>query len=407
LLRLDRVPFLVQHLAINEMADDDLDAATGQDAVRVLTVHRAKGLEFRKVFVCGLVDGRFPVRARPATLELPPELIGADPSIDATLAEERRLFYVALTRARDEVVLTSHAAGPRGRGRRRPSIFIAEALDMPAPQAAPVASRPSVDISQVLLDPPAASQPSAPPAAMTLSYSQIDEYISCPERYRLRYEIGIPTPPHHALSYGSAIHGAVAAFHSSQMKNRPIGTDALVAELRRNWQPDGFLSREHEEARFAAGQAALERFRAQQLASGTRPVAVEKPFVFRFGSDAIRGRIDRLDETPGGAVITDYKSSDVRDQKRADTRARDSLQLQVYALAHQAETGTPPVAVQLHFLETGVVGSASPTPERLDKAREQIGQALDGIRAGSFAPKPSPIACGYCPFRAVCSASAA
>jgi DNA helicase-2/ATP-dependent DNA helicase PcrA len=242
---------------------------------------------------------------------------------------------------------------------------------------------------------------------MTLSYSQLDEYIGCPERYRLRYQIGVPTPPHHALSYGSALHGAIAAFHASQMNDRPLAADDLVAELRRNWQPDGFLSRDHEDARFAAGQAALERFRTQQLASGVRPVAIEKPFVFRFGSDEIRGRIDRLDETPAGAVITDYKSSDVRDQKRADTRARDSLQLQVYALAHEAETGDLPVAVRLHFIETGVVGSASATPDRVEKAREQIGQAISGIRAGSFAPKPSPIACGYCPFRTVCSASAA
>jgi len=98
----------------------------------VLTVHRAKGLEFKSVYVSGLVEGRFPVKARPATLSLPDELIGdADADEDRALAEERRLFFVAVTRARDELVLTSHENGRGGRGRRRPSILIAQALDAP------------------------------------------------------------------------------------------------------------------------------------------------------------------------------------------------------------------------------------------------------------------------------------
>ena len=88
----------------------------------------------------------------------------------------------------------------------------------------------------------------------------------------------------------------------------------------------------------------------------TPPAAIERPSPFASAATRSAGRIDRIDETPDGAVITDYKSSDVRDQKRADAKARDSLQLQVYALAHQAETGQLPSAVQLHFVESGVVG---------------------------------------------------
>jgi len=243
---------------------------------------------------------------------------------------------------------------------------------------------------------------------LTLSFSQLDEYLTCPERYRLRYDIGIPTPAHHALSYGNAIHGAIAAFHGAQARGQTMTDTELIAELRRCWQPDGYLSREHEDARFAAGAMALRRFRTQELARGGHvPAAVEKPFSFRLGQDIIRGRIDRIDATDQGAVITDYKSSDVREQKRADVRARDSLQLQVYALAHEAETGQLPSQVQLHFVESGVIGSAVPDPDRLDKARTKLVAAADDIRAAKFAPKPSAIACGYCPFRTICSASAA
>ncbi len=103
-----------------------------------------------------------------------------------------------------------------------------------------------------------------------------------------------------------------------------------------------------------------------------------------LGSDVVRGRYDRVDTTADGAIITDYKSSDVRDQGKADERARESLQLQVYALAWEAETGQLPKQMELHFLDSGVVGRVAPEPSRLDRARRILAQAADGIRAGEL-----------------------
>jgi DNA helicase-2/ATP-dependent DNA helicase PcrA len=408
LLDEDRVPFFVASLELDrDISQEDADRSD-RDAVRVITVHRAKGLEFGRVFVSCLVDGRFPVRSRASTLALPDDLVDDGVENDS-LAEERRLFYVAVTRARDELTLTSHEFGPNGRGRRRPSIFISEAIDAPAAVISPPSAADAIGaITHALVAPAVADPETATDRSLTLSYSQIDEFLTCPERYRLRYDIGVPTPAHHALSYGTAIHQAIASFHTAQARGVTMSEDELVAELRRAWQPEGFLSREHEDARFAAGADALRRFRTQQIASGGKaPTAIERPFTFRLGRDELRGRIDRVDESESGAVITDYKSSDVRDQKRADSKARESLQLQVYALAHEAQTGDVPSAVQLHFVESGIVGRAEPTRERLDKAREKLLATAGQIRARNFAPKPSTIACGYCPFRSICSASAA
>ena len=350
LLDEDRVAFFIPSLELDrDIVQEDADRSD-RDAVRVITVHRAKGLEFARVYVSCLVDGRFPVRSRASALALPDELLG-DRDESSSLAEERRLFYVALTRARDEVTLTSHEFGPNGRGRRRPSIFIAEAIDAPAAVVPTDTAKDAVaTITHSLVEPAAPTSEPKTDRSLTLSYSQIDEFLTCPERYRLRYDIGVPTPAHHALSYGTAIHQAIASFHSAQARGVTMSEQEMVVELRRAWQPDGFLSREHEDARFAAGADALRRFRTHQIATGGKaPDAIEQPFMFRLGRDEIRGRIDRIDQSDSGAVITDYKSSDVRDQKRADTKARDSLQLQVYALAHEARTGALPAAVQLHF----------------------------------------------------------
>ena len=106
-------------------------------------------------------------------------------------------------------------------------------------------------------------------------------------------------------------------------------------------------------------------------------------------------------------TITDYKTSDVRTVAKARQRARDSLQLQIYAMAYEAVAGRLPDAVQLHFLDTGVTGSAAVDPRRLTKARGQITVAAAGMRAGDYTPKPDRTTCGYCPFRAICPSSAA
>ena len=106
-------------------------------------------------------------------------------------------------------------------------------------------------------------------------------------------------------------------------------------------------------------------------------------------------------------TITDYKSSDVRDPAKARQRARDSLQLAIYAMGYEAMTGRLPDTVQLHFLETGLIGRAEVDPKRLAKARKQIAQAAAGIRARDYTARPDYVSCTYCAFRDICPASVA
>jgi DNA helicase II / ATP-dependent DNA helicase PcrA len=412
LLSEDRITFLAPYLSELGAAGDRQadDGPPEGDEVSVLTVHRAKGLEFRVVFVCGLADGRFPRRGRAPALVLPAELCGGGDAPDDFVIEERRLFYVAMTRARDELWLSCALDNGTGRTARRPSPFIAEALDMPLGSEG-LSPRPRTLLPPL---PPARQAPREAPrlpateAPLSLSFSQLDDYFGCPERYRLRHVVGVPTPAHHALVYGNALHQAVAAYHLRQAKGETMSEEALLKVFAAHWSAEGFLSRQHEEARYQAGQAALRRFRLEMIEQETpAPAAVERPFTFSIGADQLKGRMDRLDETPQGTVITDYKSSDVRDQAKADQKARESLQLQVYALAHRAQGGELPGEVRLHFLDSGVVGKAVPDPVRLERATKRISRAAEDIRAGRFAAQPNPVACGFCPFRAICPSSAA
>ncbi len=110
---------------------------------------------------------------------------------------------------------------------------------------------------------------------------------------------------------------------------------------------------------------------------------------------------------PERVTITDYKSSDVRDPAKARARARESLQLQIYAMGFEATTGRLPDAVALHFLESGLVGRVPVDPARLAKARDRIARAAAGMRARDYRARPDYLACTYCAFRDICPSSVA
>jgi DNA helicase-2/ATP-dependent DNA helicase PcrA len=444
LLADDRVVFVAPHLATLIEAGDDPATAEidpDADAVSVLTVHKAKGLEFPVVFMIGLVDGRFPARTRREPLGLPVELVKEIlPEGDPHLQEERRLFYVGMTRARDELIL-SHAADYGGRRARRVSQFVLEALDLPITAAgAGLAVAPDAPLERLASFEPKAApvEPGREPVEgpLTLSFYQVDDYLTCPLKYKYVHVLRVPIAPHHSIVYGSALHQAVQEFHRRQARDSVMSEEELLAAFDRAWSNEGFLTREHEEARLAAGRAALRRFREEQLRpDAVVPAYVEREFSFTLGGDRVRGRMDRLDierVLPGEArtgegerqlpdvatpalpglhpervTITDYKSSDVRDPVRARERARDSLQLQIYAMAYQAETGRLPDALQLYFLESGLIGRTEVDEKRLEKARDSIARAAAGIRARRFDATPDYLACGYCAFREICPTSAA
>ena len=472
LLADDRAVFLAPHLQTLIDAGDDpatADLDPDADAVAVVTVHKAKGLEWPVVYLVGLVDGRFPARGRREQLAVPDALLrGVFPTGDAHVQEERRLFYVGMTRARDELLL-AHALDYGGRRTRRISPFVLEALDLPA-GTTPAMQSPSPAERLAALEatpaeaPPARPGGSQPAEPLVLSFYQVDDYLTCPLKYRYVHVMRVPIAPHHAIVYGAALHIAVQEFHRRHSRGEVMSEEVLVAAFEAAWRNEGFVSREHEEARLAAGRQALRRFRDEQLAPGAViPAYVEHEFTFTLDGDRVRGRMDRVDVIPlpaaaGAArgpalpavigatpipvegtpiaaearpipvgaeirgadvvepflpllrervVITDYKSSDVRDPARARERAKESLQLTIYAMAWQAQTGRLPDAVALQFLESGLVGQADVDERRIEQGIAAIRSAAAGIRSGAFEPTPSYMACSWCAFRDVCPASVA
>ena len=196
------------------------------------------------------------------------------PEGDFQLQEERRLFYVAMTRARDELIL-SHAADYGGARARRVSPFVLEALDLPVAAGSPGQRRARhvTPLERIAaFEPTAPADPSAPRAVdepLTLSFYAIDDYLTCPLKYKYAHVLRVPLAPHHAMIYGSALHKAVQEFHRRHARGDVMTEAELFEAFERAWSNEGFLSREHEEARLecrARGAAPVPRGAARRRA---------------------------------------------------------------------------------------------------------------------------------------------
>jgi DNA helicase-2/ATP-dependent DNA helicase PcrA len=420
----DRVPEFVRRIDDLIAAGDDPpipDPDPEFDGVQVLTVHKAKGLEFPVVFVVSCVADRFPTRARGDPLELPLELVRDRevlPTGDFHLQEERRLFYVAMTRAQHSVVMTS-ARDYGGVRPRKISRFVLEALDVPAVDVAAFHASPVEAIHRHA--PPVQAQQTLPgvlpaDAPLSVSFRQIDDYQICPLKYKYTHVLRVPLLRDHRVVYGAAVHAGAMEYNRRRARGQPVAATDLIRAFERAWVTDGFISREHEDQRLEEGRIVLRRFFEFQEAGQATPTMVENRFAFQVGATRVRGRWDRVDihrrtEEGGGlpdggeVVIIDFKTSDVRTQKDADRRAKDSLQLAIYALAYERHYGRRPDRLELHFLgpQQVLVGATRPSDAMVREAGEAVERAAAGIRGQQFTATPDFYrACRYCAFATIC-----
>ncbi|MFC1703695.1 ATP-dependent helicase, partial [Candidatus Omnitrophota bacterium] len=406
--REDRVMYFVNYLNLLIEAGDDpatVEPDIDLPAVNVFTLHKAKGLEFAVVFLVGLIGGRFPTRQRHETIELPIELIkDILPTGDFHIQEERRLFYVGMTRAKKELYLTA-CRDVGSRRLRKVSQFVLEALGIQKTGE----TKKTEAIEAIHRHAPPAELPEQPVAGaipkdqvITLSYYQVDDYSTCPLKYKYVHILRVPILQHHVVLYGKALHDAVQFYFLNKMKKKKMPKAKLLAVFQESLTAEGFLSQKHYQQRLCAGEAALRKFYLEENKSKLLPTFVEKEFNFTLDNDKVVGRWDRVDQRKEGVVVIDFKSSEIKKQTDADTRTKESIQLAIYSLAYKRVFGIIPFAVELHFLETGLVGHHRINEQHLSKAVEKIKMASEGIRAARFEAQPIYFACRSCAYNQIC-----
>ncbi|UCC41858.1 MAG: ATP-dependent helicase [Candidatus Aminicenantes bacterium] len=406
----DSIYSFAQHLDLLQQVGDNPAAAEAEleeDAVNVLTVHKAKGLEFPVVFIVSLISDRFPGRERREKIPIPDEILKEPlPKGESYSQEERRLFYVGMTRAKQSLYLTF--ARDYGLKRlKKVSPFVLEALDLPS---VPDEVMRTTALEEIKRYAPPAEQPAVSPKVkeeglLTLSYFRVSDYLTCPLKYKFRHIMQIPVLPHHALVFGRVLHDTIHAFLRNKLAGKEMTEKALIREYENRWINEGFLSREHEEMRKKAGEKALCLFYRREDASQQLPQFLEKSFKWQSDGIKFTGRWDRIDSTEQGAVIIDFKATEVKGQKEADKKTKDSLQMDLYALSFLRTQKEPLIETQLHFLESDIIGHAQKKQKELDKAMEKIKEAEEGIRSQDYSARPDWHNCSFCEFRSICPSS--
>ena len=369
------------------------------DTINLLTVHSAKGLEFPVVFLVNLVTGRFPTRNRKDMIRMPDELVKETlPTGDEHLQEERRLFYVGMTRAKKYLcmVMAKNYGGVR---ERKPCGYVEETgLTLEEVQADEIASKkvgqkPLFGVESGFKDPVLAKLDFTP---RFLSYSQIDTYKICPLRYKYSYVLKVPASPSHNLSFGITIHDTLRDFHSRQIFD-DVSLDDLLKMYENNWQPLGYMDEDHRNHRFEDGKKLLETYYNRHKDDKKKPLELEKSFNLKIGGIRFYGRIDRIDKLDGGVEIIDYKTGNTKTQKDVD---KDD-QIAFYAIAAKEALGVEPKKLTYYFLESGERISTTRTDKQLENKKQEAGQIVEDIKKGEFTASPG-MQCSWCDYKEIC-----
>jgi len=406
-----------------------IDIEAGPDVVRVMTVHGAKGLEFKYVFIINLVHLRFPTSERSELIELPDDLIKEVlPEGDIHLQEERRLFYVAMTRAKEGLYFTS-AEDYGGQRKKKLSQFLVELGYTPTPSGL-AGARPSPPSSSAkasadrrvggeILDVKVAVKKEKSveklPLPKKFPYSQISSFEKCPLQYKYAYIFKIPVFGKPSFSFGSTIHltlqkffermvkgggGQVTLFGKAEKKEKEIKIPKLeeLLELYEAnwidaWYPNNKIKKEYKDK----GKKILKEYYQVIKKTKPEPVRLESPFVIKVGKYNVSGRVDRIDKINNGVEIIDYKTGQAK--KTVDNVDRD--QLLIYQLASEECFKLKPEKLTYYYIEASKPVSFLGSEKDKEEIKNKIIKTVDKIQESEFSPTPGWV-CKYCDYREIC-----
>lgn len=398
------------------------DFEAGPDAIKLMTVHAAKGLEFKYVFLANLVDKRFPAIERKDPIAIPNALVKEIvPKGDNHLEEERRLFYVALTRAKVGLYF-SWSADYGGLRKKKPSRFIIESkLEAGTAEfikTSEVDDRPVAEKGNLAA--PEKNKNINFKMPTYLSYTQLAAFSNCPYQYQFAHIIKIPMRSKGVFSFGKTMHATLQKVINLVDERRGLGQgDLLAAKIEVDpqkpqvalteilklyeeaWIDDWYSSKKQKAEYFEKGQEILKDF--YKLNQDNWPVnyLTEKGFNLKIKSGeefyTVRGVIDRIDLVDGKLKIIDYKTG----QPKSKLTFEEKEQLLIYQLAAKDFFREEVGSVAFYYLDNNTEQEFLGTEAELSKIKGKIVETINGIKQGEFPAKPSPL-CKYCDFFDIC-----
>ncbi|MFH1826912.1 MAG: UvrD-helicase domain-containing protein [bacterium] len=403
----DSVDFIKMSMDLGESPSaQDIEAPT-YEAVNILTIHAAKGLEFPIVFMVNLTKDRFPTRERKELIPIPSELIKEIlPEGDYHLQEERRLFYVGLTRAKNLIYLTSSKWYGEAKRQRRLSVFVIDTLSVEYINKMEIKIKDEKEQMSIFDYKKKETIFKKKKTNLSyLSYSRINTYLTCPLRYKYSYVLNVPVSKNAALVFGETIHSTLQKFYREFNRNKKINFANLISFYKKEWIPQGYSSKSHHDKMYEDGIKMLKAFYKKFHSKNIEIIDLEKPFRVKTDQNVIlSGKIDRVDKLEGSKIeIIDYKTGKLPDEKKL----KGDMQLAIYFLAatdkNMYNRKPENVLLTFYFLRDMEKISFTKTASDIVEIKNSIANTIEKINESNYSPKVGPW-CSFCPYKMMCEA---
>jgi DNA helicase-2/ATP-dependent DNA helicase PcrA len=362
------------------------------DAVRIMTIHQAKGMQWPVVFVPALLKNRFPSKkqgGRNAWHLVPRAAVKDQARYEGTIEDERRLFYVAMTRSQKFLHLT-WAPVPSNQLFQRPSQFWDDIL------ASKWVKRRPPDYHRRKRLPPT---PRAGVANVVFSFSDIKYFFECPYQFKLRVLYGFNAPIHEALGYGRSLHNALAEVHARALR-KDYAKESEAGELVATHLHTPYAYPSMKQDLEASAAKVIKHYIQDNRALFDKIEFSEKQIDISLGDGiSVVGRIDlvrRIDT--GETTIVDLKSSD-----RAQPEEVTETQLHVYALGYEELTGRRADYVEIYELDERKKKPRSVDEDFMNDVKAKVRQAAEGLRLDVMPPTATLEKCRKCDYRGMCT----
>ena len=380
-----RLSYLRNILDLVEDHGVEPDLPDSDGGVNIMTVHQAKGLEFDTVIIPSLLEGKFPTEGYPDALQIPSQL-RQEPkykSGDDHISDERRLFYVAITRAEERLVLSTNKSGEQAR-------FIEEIPDEYVN---------SVDPNPVLSDTDSRYQLRRINEIESTSFTQISYFTQCPLRYGLLFDYGFERTEQPQFFYGISVHRALERFFTNISNGGMISEENLLSSLETEWISRGYKGEEQEKQFKNKARDILVNYLQNHSASIDRIKYIEKEFTIVENDIRIVGKMDRVDKLPSGDLrVVDFKVGEAE-----EPGPWEAFQLQLYAMACERTLEEDVVDCRFHFLTSDEQIPIEYNNTVRRETVDRLSAVLDDMENRNYSPNTGEY-CSRCDFSGFCPA---
>ena len=364
---------------------------TKPDAVSIMTVHQSKGLEYAAIFIPGLNKNFFPaqkVGGKSIWHVIQRNWITGSSRFDGDLEDERKLFYVAVTRAK-KYLFISRAKETRD---KTVSTFFIEAKDSSC--MLPYSDRVEYDVKHL----PDLKRSSMP---LTLNFSLLEDYFECPYRFKLSMFYGFVQPFSELMGYGNTLHAIVRNINLAAISGLKI-TDDFVQQTFEQVFYLPYATQKQRQMMMESAKRSITKYVERNSGTFGDILLAESPIEIDMGDGVtVNGRIDMVKEIE----IDGQKRTVIVDFKTANKRVLDAInteQLKIYTLGYQRLTGEMADFMEIYHLDSENTARTPVTKELIEGVETEIIQAADSIRQNKLPRRCSKETCLKCRLGHLC-----